>query len=204
MVSRLVMTAPDVVETLTSADVADYTSGRLTQGAQTDFLLSAALAAVRRWCGWHVTPVRTESVVVDGSGSTVLALPTLRLLELISVTEDGETVDVSDLEWSSSGLVSRSRPRSGYLGWRGSHWTMALGGVDVTMRHGFDQADDFNLAVLSVVDRLSMSVGTRGTETARTVDDVSYRWGNSVISDQSSVMPFDQMLLSRYRRVAIA
>ena len=39
---------------------------------------AAALAAVRRYCGWIVTPPATVTITVDGPGGRVLSLPRLR------------------------------------------------------------------------------------------------------------------------------
>ena len=36
--------------------------------------IQAAEGAVRRYCGWHIAPVATETLVLDGTG-TRLALP---------------------------------------------------------------------------------------------------------------------------------
>jgi hypothetical protein len=142
---------------LTPDDVAQYTSGRLAaDNAETQRLLSAGLTAARRYCGWHVTRLIDENddftpdeVTLDGPGSTLLVLPTLRLVELVSVTEDGVDLDIdTDLRVSARGLV---RKRSGAC------WSWHYGSITVTMDHGFEDADDFNAAVLSFVDRSSLA-----------------------------------------------
>jgi hypothetical protein len=58
---------------LTTADVEQYTQGRLPAGTlpgspnpETLRLLNAALGAVRRYCGWRVTPVGVDTVTIDG------------------------------------------------------------------------------------------------------------------------------------------
>lgn len=125
--------------------LADYTQGRLAaDDPVAETVLAAALAEVRRWCGWHVTPERDDDLVIDGPGSQVLRLPTLRLVALTEVTEDGTAVDVAGLEWSRLGLVRKTS---------GRFWTPRMGGVAVTITHGFDDAEDFESAVLSVADR---------------------------------------------------
>lgn len=115
----------------------------------------AARSAARRFCGWHVTPVREDDVqTLDGPGSPLLVLPTLRLIELTSVVENGVTLDVAtDLFVSARGLV---RKRSG------AWWSAEYGSIVVTMTHGFDEdpesvlsAADFNAAVASYAERSS-------------------------------------------------
>jgi hypothetical protein len=114
-------------------------------------------AAAQRWCGWHVTPEMEQRVVLDGPGGQLLRLPTLCVTELVDVTEDGIALDVADLEWSRIGLV---RKRSG------AAWTDRLGGVVVTMVHGFAEAQDFEVAVLSFTDRMSRAAADGGLPVA--------------------------------------
>jgi hypothetical protein len=59
----------------------------------------------------------------------------------------------TQLSWSPRGLV-RKRPGVCGLG-----WTCNLGGIVVKMTHGFDSAPDFEAAVLSAIDRVSLEVG---------------------------------------------
>jgi hypothetical protein len=142
------------------AVVEQYTRGRLDQqDAETARLLAAALASARRYCGWHVTPVLTGDVqTIDGPGSSLLVLPTLRLTELTAVVEDGVELDVDMLDVSPRGLV-RKKLGSWWPSPWGIGWTPNLGGVVVTMTHGFADAPDFDAAVLSAIDRISLDVG---------------------------------------------
>ncbi|MGV0627204.1 hypothetical protein [Mycolicibacter minnesotensis] len=139
---------PDSDGELTPADVEAFTKGRLSKDApNVAALLTTALAAARRYCGWHVTPVRTADVItLDGPGSGMLVLPTLRLTALTSVTEDGIAVDLSTLAWSARGLVRKKS---------GARWSDKFGSIEVTMSHGFAEAPDWQAAVLSMVDRIS-------------------------------------------------
>jgi hypothetical protein len=132
------------------------TSGRLnSDDAETQRQLDAAMAAARNYCGWHVTPELADvEVTLDGSGGPLLVLPTLKLTALTSVTEkafyaeDVIDVDVQYLDWSTRGLVAK---RSRQL------WTDRFQGVTVTMSHGFDEAPDFEAAILSAIDRGAFS-----------------------------------------------
>lgn len=145
----------------TPADVAAYTQGRLAEtDPRTPLLLAGALAAARAYCGWHVTSEREDTVTVDGPGALMLMLPTLRLVELTDVIEDGVELDLAKLEWSMAGMVRKVGHLShhGYYGHherrRAGGWTSRLRGITVTMKHGFETAPDFNAAVLSAVDRV--------------------------------------------------
>ena len=139
---------------LTPTDVETYTQGRLHRDdTETARCLNAALSAARRYCGWHVTPVKeNHQLVLDGPGGPLLVLPTLNLGELTSLTEDGDNVDLDEVRWSRRGLV---RKKSGGL------WTCHFSAIEVTITHGFTEADaaDWRSAVLSAVDRISLGTG---------------------------------------------
>lgn len=156
---------------LTAAAVEQYTQGRLISGeAETARLLAEGLSAARRYCGWHVTPEREDVLTLDGPGGRLLRLPTLRLVELTGVTEDGVVLDVAELYVSPLGMVSKR--------WGGC-WSSNFGAITVTMTHGFADAPDFYGAVLSAVDRASLApaggrlraVGPFQYETASTADE---------------------------------
>lgn len=173
---------------LTPEDVERYTSGRLGKDAdETKRLLSAGLTAARRFCGWHVTGVREgDEVTVDGPGSPLLALPTLRLVELTGVVESGVALDVGmDLHVSSRGLV---RKRSG------ARWSEHYGSITVTMNHGFADADDFNAAVLSFVDRASLAA-TGGRPNV--IGPV--QWPLEALANGSAFSVVERSLLEQYR-----
>lgn len=93
---------------------------------------SVACAAIRAYCGWHIAPVITEDVTVDGSGGGVQLLPTLRLLDVAAVTNDGQSV--ADPQWSESGVI------------RGV-WTGRYRGVTATITHGYETCPAEVLAV---------------------------------------------------------
>lgn len=126
--------------------VENFTGGRLDRDDdETQRQLDAALAAAQNYCGWHVTPVRTaDQVVLDGTGRSLLALPTLALTAITALVEDGVELDVDTLEWSLRGLV-----RKPY----GQRWTDRMSGIAATISHGFAAAPDFEAVVLSAVDR---------------------------------------------------
>lgn len=92
----------------------------------------AACAAIRTYCGWHIAPVITEDITVDGSGGGIQLLPTLRLLDVAAVTNDGQSV--ADPQWSESGVI------------RGA-WTARYRGVTATITHGYETCPAEVLAV---------------------------------------------------------
>jgi hypothetical protein len=169
---------------LTAAALETYSQGRLDRDdPETTRQLAAALSAAQRWCGWHVTPVAVDQVVtLDGPGGLLLRLPSLRVLELTKVIEDGVELDVDGLELSRIGLV---RKKSGGV------WTTRLGGIEVTMSHGFADAPDFESAVLAYADRASQAPAG-----GLPVAVGPFRWGDSSGGGFSSV---ELSILEQYR-----
>lgn len=144
---------PDSDGNIVPADVATFTLGRLAaDDPRVAQLLAEVLADVRAFCGWHVAPVLTSCLTLDGPGSPLLVLPTLRMINLVSVTEDDVALDVSTLAWSSRGLVRKKS---------GGGWSGQFSSITVVFEHGVDEADaaGWRRAVLSCVDRRSLDIG---------------------------------------------
>lgn len=134
---------------LSTLTVENYTQGRLHRDdAETARLLAAALAAARRYCGWHVTPVLTaQAVTLDGPGSPLLVLPTLHLTAVTELSENGVDLDVDTaIRWSTRGLVRKTN-----RGW----WSGEFGAITAKITHGYEAAVDWQAAVLSLCDRWS-------------------------------------------------
>lgn len=130
-----------------ATELADTTQLASYRDGDPALLLAAAEAAVRAYCGWHIAPVRTEDVVVNGSGGQVLGLPTMLLETVNTITEDGATVAVSDVSWSRVGYLHRTQP-----------WTSSLRGVTANITHGYDDVPaEVRAVVLSVAARAVVS-----------------------------------------------
>ncbi|SRX93565.1 hypothetical protein MSP7336_01804 [Mycobacterium shimoidei] len=184
---------------LTVDDVEQYTKGRLVAGnPETERILDAALDAARRFCGWHVTPVITDEVTLDGPGGHVLSLPTMRLVELTELSEDGTALNVDDLAVSPRGLVQK----------RCGRWSHNYGSITAKMKHGYDEATDFQAAVLELVDRMASQVGkvigNSGPPVEERVDDVVMRWVLTISSNHDLFDMLNHTLLDRYRLLAFA
>ncbi|OIN79805.1 hypothetical protein BMG05_16585 [Mycobacterium malmoense] len=161
---------------MTPDDVEQYTTGRLAASdPETARLLTTALAAARAYCGWRVTPVAVETITVDGPGSRLLSLPTLQLVELQAVTENGVELDIDELHWSKAGLV---RKKSGH------RWSHRYDAITVTMNHGYDNAWGWQSAVLELIDRQAAAVGNvvgnSGPMVEKMVGHVTHRWALTI------------------------
>lgn len=95
------------------------------------FWLDAAQGAVRRFCGWHVAPVITETIRLDGTGQRTLLIPSGRILEVTAATSDGRDV-LAQVDVSGKGMLEL---RDGGL------WSARLGGISITLRHGYDPTE---------------------------------------------------------------
>lgn len=133
-----------------------------------EWQVAAALRWARRYCQWHVWPRRAEQIVVDGSGSEVLHLPSLRVVSIESVTEAPgwrdsspaadpvELAEGRDFTWSASGMLRR----------RAGRWTGEFRGVTVSLTHGFD-AEEVPDVLGVVAQAAARSTTLAGGEIAR-------------------------------------
>lgn len=125
---------------------------------------AAALGFIERYCGWHVTPERTDTVTVDGNGLQVLQLPSLHVLNVERVELDGEELDGSCFSWSDRGML---RLRHGV-------WPREFRNVTVTLRHGYKVCPDIESVVAVLAAR---AVSTPTGVAAITVGGRSERYG---------------------------
>lgn len=146
-------------------------------------MLTAALAVARREVGWHVSPVRlADSITMDGPDSRILWLPTLKLVALTSITEDGTLLASSAYKPSvgdGPGLPRRAAVRKVSRG----YWSCEYSAVTVVMDHGYTEAEaaDWRQAILTMVDTMSLvPARADGTspfgQTRKEIDDVTYAW----------------------------
>lgn len=147
-------------------------------------MLAAALTVARQKVGWHVSPIRSESMTIDGPDSRVLFLPTMKIRSLTSVEEDGVTLDTSKIS-ISVGDGPMMRRRAALRKRAGGWWTGEYGGLNITMSHGFDEteAGDWRQAVMSMVDQMSMlpvsaATGGGSFQSSLRVDDVQIGFVN--------------------------
>ena len=142
--------------TINAITLEQFTGGRLNRDdPETQRQLDAALAAAQRYCGWHVTPIVETEITLDGNGELLLMLPTLKLIELGSISEDGEALELTDLDVSARGMIQKKSKR---------HWTSTLGGIVVDFAHGYDSAPDFESVIFGSIARGGFSDGDKPTK----------------------------------------
>lgn len=69
--------------------------------------LEQAEGLVRSFCRWHIAPSRAATVTLRGTGSATLALPSLHVTDIESVTQDGTLLaEDDDYTWSTAGVLT--------------------------------------------------------------------------------------------------
>jgi hypothetical protein len=121
-----------------------------------------AMSVVRDFCRWHVTPIITEDLVLDGSGKRTLLLPSKHVLNVTAVTENGTAVTV---RWSAMGVLTKTGSDvMGYPltveGWLAPDdwlaWTADDRAISLTIEHGY--APEEVASVLGVVKSVAARV----------------------------------------------
>jgi len=165
------------VAELAPADLPAAVRARFADDTAAQAAINEVLAAARRYCGWHVSPVQVDQVFeLDGPGGHVLSLPTLSLNAVASVTELGVAVDVT--------MLDRSR-RKGTLTKQFGRWTGRDGAITATVTHGYTEAEasDWRRGVIAVVDARSQPMLRDDSGLKRKhVDDVEYEWFEALMS----------------------
>lgn len=116
---------------LNPEDLDDFRAGDATLN------LDAAVAAIRSACGWHVAPIRTETLTLEATNGVVI-LPTLRATGVVVVI-DGTTLDASEYTLRPGVLLLGS--------------LRGCGEVTVTLTHGYDDLPaDLKRVALSMAD----------------------------------------------------
>ena len=150
--------------------------------------LAKAEAAVRAYCGWHVAPVVTETLVLDGNGATRIVLPSLRVVSVDAVVVDGVTV--TDPEWFASGILCgrfSERPRS----------------VEVTLAHGYESLPVELESVL--LDMASGDTSGEAPIASKKLGDFQVNYATSADSSSgASVAASARTILDRYRLPVLA
>ncbi len=133
-------------------------------------VIDTAVHTVRSLCGWHVWPVREETVTVDTTGDDVVFLPTKRLLDVAEVTVDGKPLDRDTYRFSADGMLQLDRrPRAGFRR------------LTATITHGYDTATDLVGVVAQMARRGSnpqkaMSVGGISVGSPGVITPQSTEW----------------------------
>lgn len=139
----------------------------------------AAQSVIRSYCGWHIAPVVVQEIVLDGPGGTLLSLPTLRLVDVEFVENDGRPV--TDPQWSGDGMI------------RG-HWSDRFRGIRARIRHGYDECPP---EIIAAADRLLRTERLAGMGTVR-IGGISVQAEAPQVASPA-LDPYVVGILDRYR-----
>jgi hypothetical protein len=167
---------------LAPADLPAAVRDRFEDDDAAQLAIDTALLAARRFCGWHVSPVRTETVTLDGPSGRVLSLPSLNVTAVTSLIECGVAADVAKLDVSQRKGTVEKYPYG--------FWTGRNGAITVSFIHGFaeEEALDWRRAIVALVGSWSETSMRDGSDLKRMkVDDVEYEWFETAVSTDSEL-----------------
>lgn len=135
--------APDIIE-----NPNEFTTDGL-------FYLHAAQAAIRRECGWHITPSWTHTLRLDGYGGNTLILPSNHVTEISGIEYDGAD-HIDDIDWSEKGTLVL---RHGKLPDR-------PGSIRITLTDGWSPEDvpELQALMLSIAKRAATAPAPIGSQ----------------------------------------
>ncbi len=149
--------------------------------------IASASTSVRNDCRWHVAPVITETVTVDGCLSRLLLLPTLRLVSVtaVRILDDTETAWMPVTGWRIA------KAEAGML-YRAVGWNHGPASIQVDMTHGYAQTPADLLPVIaarcqrnladSILTQRSETVGTRTASESYNVNRLQIEAGQSALT----------------------
>lgn len=142
--------------------------------------LEEAEGLVRDYCGWHIAPEREDDIVLDGTGNRILPLPSLHVVSVEDITDDGRTVAQAEVDVSASGYIKRS-----------CAWTGKPGGITLTLTHGYETVPP---GVASIVKRLAQ-IGVSNPGGAARIQDGPF----SEAYGAMALTAADELALGPYR-----
>jgi len=116
----------------TVQDVADFLQidiNTVAQIAAAQQAVSKATEAIRTYCHQYLELVTDDTITLDGRGGRRLHLPELPVVEVLSVTEDGELLtEGDDYKLGQHGILHRI----------GRDWSVGIQNIEIGYSHGYD------------------------------------------------------------------
>lgn len=134
----------------------------------------AAQDLVTAFCGWHISPVKTETLVLDGTGSRTLILPSLHVTDVLELVNDGTVVDPESFDWSKRGMIEL----------RSGRFSRRFRSISVSLTHGYDFMP---AQVQTVIDQLTASgIGPQPVQVGQVRVETASGW----VSAESILAPY--------------
>lgn len=127
-------------------------------------IVEGAGGSIRNDAGWHIAPVVTETVTVDGAGwGALLHLPTLKIVAVAAVRVYVDGAFEARTGWRIAGSGMLHHPDG---------WPYGPAGVEVDLSHGYDAFPTDLIPILAarsqrlnVTDSVSQQSETAGART---------------------------------------
>lgn len=188
-------TAPDGPKPFASPELMEQrTDGVIPQDRPyLEYALHVASDMIRDYCGWVVGPVTTETLFLDGPDSRSLILPTLNLVELLSLRQNSVSVDLSDMHPGRGGVI---RSRTPFID--------VFGVIEVTIRHGLDPIPSpiVDLTLQMAARSLGSPLGVVREQSL--VANVTWSTTAAGVAGGTVIMEHEKAALAPYRIVGIA
>ena len=150
--------------------------------------LETASAFVEAYLGQEIALVEDDEIVLDGTGTRVLLLPSYPVTDVAEVLVDEEAlVEGTDYEWSKTGELRRL----------GQRWPTSLRSIEVTYSHGYATVPAAIVGVVAAVAGRIYDAPLTVRQESIGGYSVTYN-GNGGASFQAAEM----VVLDRYRRQA--
>ena len=177
-------TVPYLPSMISLEDFRIICPGLSSEDSQVQAVLDAVSAAIRDWCGWHVSP-SCECVFTGNGEGRLLVLPAMGVTDVSSLVVGGAAV--TDYEWTAAGMV---RLKSGVFPdvWRS---------VECVYTAGFDTA-----AIGQVVAQIASNalVAAPGVANERAGNvSITYNQTGAGITGGVSLLPRDYAILAPYK-----
>lgn len=171
-----------------------------------------ASGLVREWCGWHIAPSRADTVRLNGDGTTLLLLPSLRVTDVarVATAEEGDLIDVA---WGDNGVLARTGSSEFAAAWTAGNVYMrpkvfpaGVRNVTVEFTHGWDATPPAVQAVVVAVAR-RVAGGNVLPVVQEAAGGLSRMFGGMARSGPAASAAFtavEAMVLNRYRLPTVA
>ena len=126
--------------------------------------VAAATQAIRDYCGWHVAPVKEETITLDGTGTSTILLPSRLVVVVTSVKIRGEVLPETAYEWSTIGALRRLN----------GNWPDAYRSIEVNLKHGLTDMSVLADVVASVAARIQVDITGMVTRQGMGTQSVSF------------------------------
>lgn len=162
------------------------------------------------YCGWDPTVQITETINLDGNGTSLLTLPSLNVTDVSAVTltnSDGTTLAATigpsaQVGWKSNGELwwnpISSQPASGPFYYR--YWPFGQQNIVVTYTGGYTGApEDLDAALNSVSKRMPQLQSGR---TSAKLDTAAFTYAANVAA--GGFLTVEQWIFDKYRIIKVA